>query len=127
MTENVLKSAVQKEIEEVWNKGNLSLLDELYSEEMIYHIPPYSEIVGLETYKEFVNYTRKRNAGFKLIVQEIVIEGNSVLVSLKHERIHEVGPRDTNMPITHKKTKYAGHVFFYISGGKPVEMWNYVD
>jgi predicted ester cyclase len=127
MTAELFKITVQKEIEEAWNNGNLNILDELYAEEMIYHIPPCSESVGLDTYKEFIRYTRKRYPAFRLTIQEIIIEGNSVLVVLKHERKTELESASLKVPAIAKNSRNAGHVFYYIVSGKPVEMWNYVD
>jgi hypothetical protein len=39
---------------EVWNTGNLDLVDEAFADNSLYHVPPFPDLVGREAQKQFI-------------------------------------------------------------------------
>jgi predicted SnoaL-like aldol condensation-catalyzing enzyme len=52
------KAKVRRMIEEVWNKGDLALVDDLVAPNYVYHFPGREDIKGPEGLKQFVTMVR---------------------------------------------------------------------
>lgn len=122
-----LKANVRQEIDEAWNKGNLDVLDDLYDVNMVYHVPPFSDVVGLEAYKQFIKSNRTSYPDLELTVQEIIVEGNSGAILWTYSGTQEGGSPVLGIPPTGKHVVFKGCAFFHAVDGKTVETWNYVD
>ena len=122
-----LKAKVRQEIDEAWNMGNVDVLDELYSADMVYHIPPYPDIVGLEAYKQFIEENHTAYPDLKLTIIEIITEGDTVATRWTYDGTQE-GPSPTlGIPATGKHVIFSGCVVAHQVDGKTVEAWNHVD
>jgi len=75
MTPDDLKVKNRKWIEIV-NKRNLDELSEVFSADVIYHLPPFPDIVGFEAYIQFVTDFVQSFPDFQLGIEELVAEGN---------------------------------------------------
>ncbi len=75
LTEEIIANA-QREVEEAWHKGNLDVLDELYSADFVRHRPPNPDIEGLEGYKEWVTDTRNVYPDLRITIDETFVEGD---------------------------------------------------
>jgi steroid delta-isomerase-like uncharacterized protein len=122
-----IKANLQKEIGEAWNKGNVDVLDELYASDMVYHIPPYPDVVGLEAYKKFILGNRSSYPDIMLTIQEVIVEGNSGSMLWTYEGTQEGGSPVFGIPPTGEHVIFKGCAFFHTQDGKTVETWNYVD
>jgi predicted ester cyclase len=122
-----IKSNVRKEIDEAWNKGNVEVLDELYSTEMVYHVPPYPDLVGLEAYKQFIKENRIAYSDLKLTITEIFVEGNKIALRWIYDGTQD-GPSPTlGIPATGKHVTFSGCAIAHQVDGKTIETWNHVD
>jgi predicted ester cyclase len=94
---------------------------------MIYHIPPYPDIIGLEAYRKLIANTRMSFPDIKLKAPEIMANANSgsILWAIKGIFLGELPY--LNIPPSGKKVRCTGYAYFDAKEGKVVEMWNLVD
>ena len=122
-----MKEDARMVIEEAWNKSNFDVLDEICSENYIYHIPPYADIVGLEAYKNRITEYRIAFPDFRITIVELIVEGNIGAMKWKFEGTHEgIIPGSDLLP-SGKSLDYSGCVVTYWRNGKMVESWNYAN
>jgi hypothetical protein len=69
------KGLVRHMNDEVWNKGNLDILDELYSPDFVRHfLPDGSELSGIDSLREHVRRHREAFPDWREEIQRIVAE-----------------------------------------------------
>ena len=94
---------------------------------MVYHIPPYPDIVGLEAYKQFIKDNRAAYSDLKLTITEIIVEGDTVAVRWIYDGTQD-GPSTTlGIPATGKHVTFSGCAVAHRVDGKTVDNWNHVD
>lgn len=123
--ENILernKKLVLTMNKEVWNKGDLEIIDELYSPEFVWHfLPAGSETIGLDSLRENVRNHREAFPDWTENIKHIVAEGDFVA-------IHFVS-RGTNNgsflgnPPTGKQIRINEMAIFRIADNKIAEQW----
>ncbi len=74
------KNKIRLIIEEAWSKGNLAVLDEVFSDDYICHPIPYKDR-NLESYKEFWLGFRDVYPDTKCDINNIIAEGDLARVS----------------------------------------------
>lgn len=117
------KALVRRFYDEVWNKGNLNAVDELFAPDyVVVNRPPWRK-PGAGGLKEFIQDNHRMFPDVHHEVQSIIAEGNEVAVYFKATATHE---GDLNGPVglvpaTGKKVHWDGSAFFKIEGGKVVE------
>ena len=66
---------------EIWNKGNLEIIDELYSPGFVWHfLPTGSETIGLDSLREQVRKHREAFPDWTEEIEHIVAEGDFVVI-----------------------------------------------
>lgn len=121
-----IKANVHQVIDEAWNKGNLDILDNLYDANMVYHAPPFPDIVGLEAYKQFIKDNRTSYPDLVFTIQELIVEGNTGAMLWTYTGTQEGGSPVLGIPPTGKHVIFKGCTFFHNVDGKTVEVWSYV-
>jgi steroid delta-isomerase-like uncharacterized protein len=75
------KRLVRRMDDEVWNKGNLELMDELYSPDFVRHfLLDGSEMRGIDNLRESVRKHREAFPDWREDIKHIVAEGNLVVI-----------------------------------------------
>jgi steroid delta-isomerase-like uncharacterized protein len=119
------KANVRRYLDEAWNKGNVSVLDELMT-------PDYARYVGLSGAHLDREGQKQRIAGFhkafgdlQLILDDMVAEGDKVTIRIRLTGTH----RDTFMgiPATGKRITIAAIDILRLVDGKVVEHWGVMD
>jgi steroid delta-isomerase-like uncharacterized protein len=111
--------------EEVKNKHNLGIIDELFSPDFVNH----TEIPGFaptrEGVKEFFAYWVKAFPDLTCTINDTIAEGNKVMDYFTLEGTH----RDEFMgiPVTGKHIKYDGIHIFSFGKGKITGHWSVLD
>ena len=107
---------------EIWNEGNLSLLDEILSPKFVRHQVDISEdIIGIDAMKENVTFYRTGYPDFNVTFDELIIKGDSIA-----ERWTATGTNTGpfgDLPPTGKKTKISGVTISHVVDGKVSEQW----
>ncbi|MFQ5823956.1 MAG: ester cyclase [bacterium] len=111
------KALAQRFVEEVWNKGNLDVVDELCAADYVRHNPNSwdpSVVEGAEAFKQLVSEVRTNYTDFHVTLEDIVVEGDMVAT-----RWTATGAqKETNKQIT-----FNGIGLTRTTEGKMVEEW----
>lgn len=110
------KALVERRID-LWHTGDLTIADEIFAVDFVSHVPHYSHVTDLESYKAEVLNTRASFPGFRVEVHNMMVEGNKVACRYTN---HYTGPM--GQPVT-----AMGITIDYVVDGKIVEEWWSVD
>jgi steroid delta-isomerase-like uncharacterized protein len=119
------KAKVQRMIEEVWNKGDLALVDDLVAPNYVYHFPGREDIKGSEGLKQFAIMLRTAFPDFHITIDDIVAEGDEVACRYTYQGTHK--GEFLGIAPTGKQFKATGIMISHISGDKEVEVWESID
>jgi steroid delta-isomerase-like uncharacterized protein len=116
------KKLVRSMNREVWNKGNLEIVDELYSPGFVWHfLPAGSETIGLDSLREHVRNHRMAFPDWTEEIRHIVAEGDFVVIHFVSRGTNE-GSFLGNPP-TGKQVQINEMSIFRIADGKIAEQW----
>lgn len=119
--------AIRKVIEEAWNKGNLDVLDEVYTTDFVQHRTPFPDYEGLEAYKEYIAGTREAYPDLQFTIEEIVVDGDTAVVWATFQGTHEGQSMMFPIPPTGKQVTMKLCSIGHWVEGKAVEEWVYAD
>ena len=119
------KALVRRFYEEVLEKGNLTLVDELFASNYVYHEPTVGEVKGPEGIKQLAAMYRTAFPDLRMRIEDLVAEGDKVVSRWTGRGTHlgelmGVAPTGKQMTVT-------GMVISRIIGGKFVEDWENYD
>jgi len=116
------KQLVHRDNEETWNKGNLALIEELYSPDFVQHfLPDGTELRGLEALKEHVRSHREAFPDWTETIEHIVAEGDLVVIHFRSTGTNR-GSFLGNPP-TGKRVRIHEMSIVRIVDGKIAEQW----
>ncbi len=116
------KELVRRMTEEVWNKGNHEIMDELFSADVVWHfLPDGSKTTGLEELRDHVRNHRKAFPDWAEEIKLIVAEGDLVAIHFISTGTNE-GSFLGNPP-TGKQIHVNEMTIYRIVEGKIVEQW----
>ena len=107
---------------ELWNEGNLAMVNELFDPNIIRHaVDIYEDIVGFDAYKEWVKNTRTEYPDFNVKTVEIIVKDD---MFVWHWMISgtNTGSLDETPP-TGKKMQISGVTISKITNEKISEQW----
>ena len=118
------KAIVSHVTEELWNKNNLAVVDELYAPNFISHGLP--EVApDREGYKQFVAMGRTALPDFHTTIEDIIAEGDKVVQRFTARGTHK--GEYMGIPPTGKQVTITGIAIDRIVGSKIVENWANMD
>ncbi len=116
------KELVRRMTEEVWNKGNHEIMDELFSTDVVWHfLPDGSKTTSLEELRDHVRNHRKAFPDWAEEIKLIVAEGDFVAIHFSSTGTNE-GSFLGNPP-TGKQIHVNEMTIYRIVEGKIVEQW----
>ena len=113
-------------LDEVWNKRNLDVIDELIAPDFVFNdpmAPPGAS--GVEAYRQFVHANLKAFPDLRLTIDEVIAGGDIVAC-----RWHATGTHQGELAghgATGKKVSITGMNFNRLLNGKFVESWGNWD
>jgi predicted ester cyclase len=113
-------------MEEVFNRGNISLVDELFAPDFVEHeelppgIPP-----GREAVKQLPTMFRSAFPDFKVTIDDVIAEGDKVVVRSTWSGTHK--GEFMGISPTGKSVSFGVFDTIRIAGGKFVEHWGQMD
>ena len=120
------KAIVRRINDEVWNKGNLDVIDELIADDAVISVVGApQEIRGPAGFREFVTMYRTAFPDLRITVDEQIGEGDVVVNRWTATGTHEGDLM--GIPATGKQATTAGVNINRISGGKLVQGWGLFD
>jgi len=118
----VNKTIVRRLFEEVWNKGNLSMADELFTPNYVHHDPSTPDLGrGPESEKKRATLYRSAFPDLRLTIEDIIAEGETVIARWSCRGTHK-GDLSGIAP-TGKQVTISGVSIARFSGSKMAEGW----
>ena len=118
------KALFRRVLEEIFNKGNFAVVNEIYEKDFVAHIPP-DEFKGPEGIKQFVSAQRNAFPDLNITIQDQVTEGDMVATRWTLTGTHKGNLRD--IAPTGKKITVSGSTIVRISNSKIAEGWTNMD
>lgn len=116
------KTAVRRLVEELWNKGNLPVADELIAPTYTHHDASTPDVGrGPESEKKRATLYRTAFSDLRLTVEDMIAEGETVVARWSCRGAHK-GDLNGIAP-TGKQFAISGVSVVRFSGGKMVEGW----
>jgi steroid delta-isomerase-like uncharacterized protein len=116
------KAIVRRLFEEVWNKGNLQVADELFGPNYAHHDPSTPDVGrGPEGEKKRASLYRNAFQDLRLTIEELFADGETVAVRWNCRGTHK-GELSGIAP-TGKQISITGISIARFAGGKMVEGW----
>ena len=122
------KALVKRWFEEVWNKGRVDAIDEMFDENGIAHglsDDPSNPIKGPQNFRPFHTLFRDAFPNMMIVVEDMIAEGDKVAARCSVRAKHEgdfLGRAATESPV-----EFTGIAIVRIEYGKIVEAWNNFD
>jgi steroid delta-isomerase-like uncharacterized protein len=118
------KALVRRYFEEIWDKGNLELVDELFTTNFVRHGPTGTEgeVRGLEGFKGVVSMYRSAFPDLQVPIEDLIAEGDRVVTRWRARGTHQGETEDLGPP-TGNQASVTGIIVDRISGGKIEEEW----
>ena len=118
------KLVVQRYWEGKWNERRPEILDELQSQDVVYH-GTSMQMNGIEEYKHVYNVYLSAMHDTKIEVIELIADGNLVMSHTKLNGTHK-GELD-GLPPTGNEVNMSVFTIFRLVDGKIVEEWEILD
>ena len=117
------KVLVRRYFEEIWDKGNLDLIDELFTTNFVRHGPigTEGEVRGLEGFEGLVSSYRSGLPDLRIPIEDQIAEGDKVVTRWTAYGTHQ-GELLGNAPTGNQAT-LTGILVDRVSGGKIEEEW----
>ena len=120
------KMLVRHLFDEIWNKGNITFVEEVASPDWVAHGNlPGQEMPGLAGVRRFIAIYRTAFPDIHIAIEDQVAEGDKVVTRWTAGATH-TGPL-MNIPPTGKRVTVSGIGIHRVVGGKIVEQWGIDD
>ena len=115
------KQIIRRYYNDLWNKWNLALANELVASDVSFRGSLAVEVQGLEGFKSYMNMVRAAFPDFHNTIEDLIAEDSKVVARLTYNATHRgeifgVAP-------TGKKIEYSGVAIFHIVDHKIVNGW----
>lgn len=116
------KAIVRRLVEELWNKGNLSVADELFAPNYEHHDASTLDFGrGPESEKKRATLYRTAFPDIRLMIEDIITEGEKVMARWSCQGTHK-GDLSGIAP-TGKQIKISGVTIARLANGRMAEGW----
>jgi steroid delta-isomerase-like uncharacterized protein len=116
------KTVIRRFLEEIFEGGNLELVDELFAPDYVLHDPSVpGEVEGPEAMKQYINMYRTAFPDTRFTVEDQLAEGDEVVTRWTGEGTHE--GELMGIPPTGQRVTVTGIEFDRVSGSKMQETW----
>ncbi len=119
------KALAQRWLDEVWNKGDLSLIDELIAPNYVLHDPVRPGLEGRARIKESIAMFRRAFPDLSFTIEDQVAERDIVVTRYIIQGTH-LGPL-MGIPATGKRGTITGIDIYRVTDGQIEEAWSNWD
>ncbi|MEA3476872.1 MAG: ester cyclase [Bacteroidota bacterium] len=107
-------------VPEWFNSGDTTIAHDIFAENLVNHFPNFPSAANLEGIKQFCAVSRMEWPNFHVTIDEMIAEGNFVLVHWTATGTHQGG---VIFPPTGKQVAWRGITIWRVAGDKIVEGW----
>jgi steroid delta-isomerase-like uncharacterized protein len=120
------KALVRQLVEELFNRGNLSLVDEVFAADFAEReeLPP-GVPEGREGVKQLTAMMRGAFPDFEATIEDMIAEGDKVVIRQTWSGTHQ--GEFMGIPATGKRVSFGVFDIMRLEGGKFVEHWGQMD
>ena len=111
--------------EEVWNRRNPAIIDELMAPDYVHHDVLSPEAFGLDGYKQFADRYLSAFPDLHMTIHDEVVAGDRIVTRWTATGTHNGDL--PGLPRTGKKISVTGITIARLTNGKFVESWNNWD
>jgi steroid delta-isomerase-like uncharacterized protein len=115
------KTVVRRVFDEVFNQGNVAVIDEIFAAGYVDHSAPPGFPPGLESLKLSVTVFRTAFPDLQIRVEDLIAEGDKVVARLTYQGTH-LGDF-MGIPPSRKQLTEAGIAIDTVKDGRIVEHW----
>jgi steroid delta-isomerase-like uncharacterized protein len=115
---------VCRAVEEVWNRGNFDILEDLVTTDIVIHMSP-ENIYGSEGIKQFYSMLRESFPDIHFAIEDQVAEGDRVVTRWTARATHTGAFQ--GVPPTGRQVSLTGIDIDRFANGKVVECWPVAD
>ena len=116
------KAIGRRAFEELWNRGNLDVVDEICTEDYVLHDPAVPEEVrGPDGLRRYVAMFREAFPDIEFAVEDELAEGDRVAMRWSAKGTHR--GELMGIPPTGNRVETTGMLIYRVSGGKSAEAW----
>ena len=119
------KALVRRIFDEVWNQGNLQVLDEVLDPNYKGEYPSGPTMTSAEQLKRYIAATRAAFPDLRWAVEDLIAEGDKVVARWTNRGTHQGEWR--GIAATGKPVTMSGVSIFRIVNGKIRERWGNTD
>ena len=125
MSVEIYSALVRRFVEEIFNKGNVAVAEEILAPDYVHHDPTTQEFgSGIEGFKEMISLYRQA-FDLKIVLDDQIVSDDKVVDRWVGYGIHQ-GPF-MGMEPTGKRITATGISIHQIKDGKIAETWNNYD
>ena len=119
------KAVVRRYYEEVWNQGNLTVVDELYAPNFILN----GQTIDCDQQKQIIAGVRAAMPDGTITLEDMIAEGDKVTSRWTARGSHQGEWMSSlgSIPPTGKQVIMTGSSIYRVEGGRIVEDWFNVD
>ena len=117
------RTLVRRILEEVWNRGNYGVVDELVARDYLGHSS--TENHGREGYKQFFAEQREAFPDIQYVIDDQIVEDDRVVTRWTARGTHKGHLQ--GIPATGKQGTVTGITIFRLANGNIVECWTNAD
>ena len=119
------KALVSRLFTEVFNQGNLEVIDELVAPEFVHHTAGAIDATGPEGYKELIGMLRVAFPDLNVVIEDMIAEGDIITTRQTYTGTHKGNLM--NIPPTDVEVVFTGIGIFRIVDGKITKVWTEYD
>jgi len=125
ITEEEAKAYIERELE-IFNEGNLALVDELFAPDYVDHMGDISEdLVGIDAVKEWATNIRTMFPDLNITTEEIIVKDDKIV--WRYTTTGTNTGTTSDIPPTGKKTRMEGVGILRVVNGKIIERLIYYN
>jgi steroid delta-isomerase-like uncharacterized protein len=115
------KAVVKRELEEIWNKGNLAAIEECYAPDGVFSGDQLPDSKGIEAIGQLATMIHSSFPDIHYTVGDLIAEGDKVVLRWTSRGTHR--GEFLGIAPTEKQIKSTGTTTYCLEGGKIVEAW----
>ncbi len=119
------KTLIRRLVDEVYNEGNLDVVDELVAPDVFNHAAVPEHQHGIAGFRHLIEWVREFSSDVHYDIDDIIAEGDKVAVRMTQSGTHTGTVR--GIPPTGKSFSAEYVHWFRLADGKVAELWALTD
>jgi len=119
------KAKVRRLVEQLVNKGDLAVVDEIFASTFVNHSPATGTTPDRQGIKQYITTVRSAFPDYHNVIEDLIAEGDRVAVRVICRGTHRA--EFMGIAPTGKTVEFSAVSIFRFAGGKVVERWNNTD